>query len=262
MSSLSNILEDFRKSLHNDLDIAFNRGSQNLLTHLVEKLVSDNRRQTEVFIKAINDLKQEISSGGSVKIPEVYHTDVKLVDIINTCNIKQVVDDNMKLDDLEAEEEVEAAEEEAEDEVDEEGNDEMDVEDNEIEGEVEEIETVNEEDAGEAVDEATIQEEETLEEEALQEIEVDGTTYYYDSEGNVFTLTAEGVPCDEPVGKYDVESGEFGLFSTEEEEESESLEEFDHKGKTYYKDSEGNVYNASGEPLPYISTNGRFVRKA
>jgi hypothetical protein len=87
MSSLSNILEDFRKSLHNDLDIAFNRGSQNLLTHLVEKLVSDNRRQTEVFIKAINDLKQEISSGGSVKIPEVYHTDVKLVDIISNCNI-------------------------------------------------------------------------------------------------------------------------------------------------------------------------------
>jgi hypothetical protein len=269
MSSLSNILEDFRKSLHNDLDMAFNRGSQNLLTHLVEKLVSDNRRQTEVFIKAINDLKQEISSGGSVKIPEVYHTDVKLVDIINTCNIKQVVDDNMKLDDLEAEEEVEAAEEAAEEETEAEAevDDEMDVEEDQVEGEVEEIETVNEEDAGEAVDEATIQEEdvgeaEDAEEEALQEIEVDGTTYYYDSEGNVFTLTAEGVPCDEPVGKYDMESGEFGLFSTEEEEESESLEEFDHKGKTYYKDSEGNVYNASGEPLPYISTNGRFVRKA
>jgi len=219
-----------------------------------------------VFIKAINDLKQEISSGGSVKIPEVYHTDVKLVDIINTCNIKQVVDDNMKLDDLEAEEEVEAAEEAeaAEEEGEAEVDDEMDVEEDQIEGEVEEIETVNEEDAGEAVDEATIQEEDVgeAEEEALQEIEVDGTTYYYDSEGNVFTLTAEGVPCDEPVGKYDMESGEFGLFSTEEEEESESLEEFDHKGKTYYKDSEGNVYNASGEPLPYISTNGRFVRKA
>ena len=143
----------------------------------------------------------------------------------------------------------------------------MDVEEDQIEGEVEEIETVNEEDVGEVQEMETIQEEdlgeaEEAEEEALQEIEVDGTTYYYNSEGNVFTLTAEGVPCDEPVGKYDVDSGEFGLFSSEEEEESETLEEFEHKGKTYYKDSEGNVYNASGEPLPYTFANGRFTRKA
>ena len=118
MSSLSNILEDFRKSLHNDLDIAFNRGSQNLLMHLVDKLVSDNLRQTEVFINAINDLKKHIGSGGgSVKIPEVYHTDVKLVDIISNCNIKQVEDNNMKLDDeeeIEAEDEAEEEEGEAE----------------------------------------------------------------------------------------------------------------------------------------------------
>jgi len=143
----------------------------------------------------------------------------------------------------------------------------MDVDEDQIEGEVEEIETVNEEDVGEVQEVETVQEEdageaEEAEEEALQEIEVDGTTYYYDSEGNVFILTAEGVPCDEPVGKYDIENGEFGLFASEEEEESEGLEEFEYKGKTYYKDSEGNVYNASGEPLPYTFTNGRLARKA
>jgi hypothetical protein len=249
MSSLSNILEDFRKSLHNDLDIAFNRGSQNLLTHLVDKLVSDNLRQTEVFIHAINDLKKHISGGGSVQIPEVYHTDVKLVDIIT-----------YKADEPDTKEIVE-------EEVDETKSDETEAvdEEQEEEGEAEEVETVKEEDVGEVEELATVQEEdvgeaeEEAEEEALQEIEVDGTTYYYDSEGNVFTLTEEGVPCDEPVGKYDMESGEFGLFASEE---SETLEEFEHKGKTYYKDSEGNVYNASSEPLPYTFTNGRFTRKA
>ena len=92
-------------------------------------------------------------------------------------------------------------------------------------------------------------------------MEVDGITYYYDASGNIYELDADGEAIG-PVGRYTEESGEFELFEANEEEEvEEALEEFTHKGKTYYKDSQNNVYNTEGEPLPYSYVNGRFIKQ-
>ena len=119
------------------------------------------------------------------------------------------------------------------------------------EGDVVDDTIVEQEDEGEAA------EEEEEEENGLRELEVDGTTYYYDTEGNVYQLDDDGEATG-PVGRYSEDSGEFELFESEAEEET--LEEFTHKGKTYYKDSQNNVYNSQAEPLPYSYVNGRLVK--
>ena len=58
------------------------------------------------------------------------------------------------------------------------------------------------------------------------------------------------------MGRYSEDSGEFELIEAEEE----TLEEFTYKGKTYYKDSQNNVYNSQAEPLPYSYVNGRLIK--
>ena len=112
------------------------------------------------------------------------------------------------------------------------------------------VETVVDTTEGEVVDEDTVKEEDEGEAEEDPSIEVDGITYSYNSAGDVYIGDSTNV-----LGKYDEVSGEFELFGQEE-----GLEEFVHKGKTYYKDVDGYLYNAEGESLGYIFTNGKIKK--
>ena len=86
---------------------------------------------------------------------------------------------------------------------------------------------------------------------SLEELEVDGETYYIDPAGNVYkTPDTEN----EPVGTYDVATGEFSLF--------ESLQELEVDGEMYYYDPAGNVYKTpatENEPVgTYDVATGEF----
>ena len=124
----------------------------------------------------------------------------------------------------------------------------------ELKNVVEAVQAVEEEKDGEVVDEDTVKEEDEGEAEEDPSIEVDGVTYSYNSAGDVYIGDSTNV-----LGKYDEVSGEFELFAQEEEE---GLEEFVHKGKTYYKDVDGYLYNVEGESLGYIFTNGKIKKIA
>ena len=289
MTSIMNILLEFRKSLHDELDRVFQEGSQRLLTEIVDKVIKDNnaaaynQQHIELYLKHLNEridlllTRKPPQQKQSNTIPEVYHTDVELDQVV-----EDVTPENIEYDTEEDDEVVE--EEEDDDEVVEEEEDEVveaaptgdvvddetveDVDEGIAEEEVEEAEEVVEEE--EAVEEEeVVEEEEGVEEEeaaeeaaeedsdALQPLEVDNITYYYDSEGNVYLPNDEG-EVGEPVGKYDPETGEFELELTSD---SETLTPFTYKGKTYLKDSEDNVYTETGEETSFRYVGGKMVRK-
>lgn len=258
MSSLSELIIEFRKNLHDDIDRALDNATRRLLFGIIDQTVNDTQVGMRAVQYAIDTLTERVGElqraheqnqfqgmNASTIIPEIYHTGASLSDVVASSTSHTAP---MEVE-TETEEEMEA------DVVDDET-----VED--VEEEVVDDETVEEE--AEAVEEEEeAEEEEAEEEEGLKELEVDGTTYYYDAEGNVYQLDSDGEATG-PVGRYNEEAGEFELFEEEAEEEAEpeeeALEEFTHKGKTYYKDSENNVYNAEGEALPYSYVNGRFAK--
>ena len=292
MTSIMNILLEVRKSLHDELDRVFQEGSQRLLTEIVDKVIKDNnaaaynQQHIELYLKHLNEridlllTQKPPQQKQSNTIPEVYHTDVELDQVV-----EDVTPENIEYDTEEDDDEV-VEEEEDDDEVVEEEEDEVveaaptgDVVDDETvedvdEGIAEEEEAVEEEEEvveeEEAVEEEeVVEEEEGVEEEeaaeeaaeedsdALQPLEVDNITYYYDSEGNVYLPNDEG-EVGEPVGKYDPETGEFELELTSD---SETLTPFTYKGKTYLKDSEDNVYTETGEETSFRYVGGKMVRK-
>ena len=300
MSSLSELIVEFRKSLHDDIDRALDVATRRLLFGLIDQTVNDTQSGMRAVHYAIESLTERVADlqrahdvsmrehshvvNASTVIPEFYHTNVELSDVVagvpehSYSHVPMPIGDDEEMEE-EQEQEQEQEEEAEEEQEEEEEGEEEEVVDDETVDEVEEAaevvddETVDEVEEAEAVEEEE-EEEETEEaeaveeaaEEGLQELEVDGTTYYYDSEGNVYQLDADGEATG-PVGRYNEEAGEFELFETEEAEaeevaEEETLEEFTHKGKTYYKDSSDNVYNTDCEPLPYSYTNGRFVKHA
>ena len=301
MSSLSELIIEFRKSLHDDIDRALDVATRRLLFGLIDQTVNDTQSGMRAVHYAIESLTERVVDlqrahdasmreqshvvNASTVIPEFYHTNVELSDVVagvpehSYSHVPMPIGEDEEMEEEqeqeeEAEEEQEEEEEEAEEEeevVDDETVDEVEeaaeVVDDETVDEVEEAEAVEEEEEEEEEEETEAAgETEEAAEEGLQELEVDGTTYYYDSEGNVYQLDADGEATG-PVGRYNEEAGEFELFETEEAEaeevaEEETLEEFTYKGKTYYKDSSDNVYNAEGNPLPYSYVNGRFVKHA
>jgi hypothetical protein len=244
MSQLSDLLVQFRKSLHDALDSAFDCGSQDFLL----KIIAENNTRFESIQQAL----QKITSSGPQTIPEVYNVNMNLADAVHEWskapNPTMELDEESVIPDNEESVIPDAEEPDVEYETSIVADEESVVPDND-DADDEMEESVAEEDS-------VAEEEAVSEEEALQELEVDGTTYYYDSAGNVYTLSEDGTPSEEPVGTYNTESGEFELF------ESEAMEEITYKNKKYYKDSQDNVYNADMEPLPYTYTNNRFVRKA
>jgi len=92
-----------------------------------------------------------------------------------------------------------------------------------------------------------IQSEGVVEEEPLKQVVMQGTSYYMDTENNLYLEIEDGY---EQIGTYDpthdtiellVEDSEIEIEEEEEEDEVE-VEEFDYKGKTYQRDTDMNVY--------------------
>jgi hypothetical protein len=92
-----------------------------------------------------------------------------------------------------------------------------------------------------------IQSEGVVEEEPLKQVVIQGTSYYMDTENNLYLEIEDGY---EQIGTYDpthdtiellVEDSEIEEDDEEEEAEIE-VEEFDYKGKTYQRDTDMNVY--------------------
>ena len=299
--SFTQMLNEFRSSLHVQLDKAFEEGSKVLLNEIIDVMIINNKQQQLNIADVIQSLSDKInmiinnkqpqlniadairslsdridridnSRQNQVCIPEVYHTKLNLADVVQTIqevddqdNNKEIVQEDYENTVVEeneytvVEENEDTVVEENEDTVVEENEDTV-VEENEDEvaqGEVVDDDTIPEEDEGEAEEEEE-EEEEEEQEDILQELEVDGKKYYYDSQGNIYELNENGEPG-EPIGTYDEEMGEFALFELEEED-VETLEEIIHKGKIYFKDSENNVYNAECQRIPYTYVNGRFVK--
>ena len=100
-------------------------------------------------------------------------------------------------EEVDAAEEAEAEAEEVEEEVEE--VEEAEEEAEEVEEEAEEEEAEEEEAEEEEAEEV---EEEEAEEEALEEFEYKGSTYYRDSENNVFMTDEDGELVEEPIGSW------------------------------------------------------------
>ena len=304
MTSIMNILLEFRKSLHDELDRVFQEGSQRLLTEIVDKVIKDNnaaaynQQHIELYLKHLNEridlllTQKPPQQKQSNTIPEVYHTDVELDQVVEDVTPENIEYDTEEDDDevveeeedevveaaptgdvvddetvedvdegiaeeeeaVEEEEEVVEEEEEAVEEEEEVVEEEEAVEEEEV---VKEEEGVEEEEAAEEAAEEAVEEAAEEDSDALQPLEVDNITYYYDSEGNVYLPNDEG-EVGEPVGKYDPETGEFELELTSD---SETLTPFTYKGKTYLKDSEDNVYTETGEETSFRYVGGKMVRK-
>ena len=103
---------------------------------------------------------------------------------------------------------------------------------------------------------------EEAEEPVFSPLEVGDKTYWLDSEYKLYKETEEGY--EEINGTYDPETGELELedddeasedddedeaSEAEDEEEAVETEEFTYKNKTYYRDSNNNVYNADGDTI-------------
>lgn len=116
-------------------------------------------------------------------------------------------------------------------------------------------EDAEEEKDEENVDEGTVEEEEEDSEGfPIKQVVIQGKSYFMDSDNTVYTETEEGY---EEIGMYDPALDKVVLHGQEEqeedvgeeeqndEEESESLEveEFEYKGKSYYRDEANNVYD-------------------
>lgn len=125
--------------------------------------------------------------------------------------------------------------EESDEEVEAEEQEEEEVE---VEAETEEEEVEEEADVEVEVEEEA--EEQAEEEPDLRPVIVKGTQYYVDVENTAYVETEDSY---EAVGKYDPQSKTVTLDS--EQEEEVEVEEFEYKGQTYQRDTDGNVYQDS-----------------
>lgn len=280
--AFTQILNDFRSSLHVQLDKAFEEGSKVLLNEIIDAMILNNKEQQLNIADAIRSLSDRIdrldnARSSQVRIPEIYHNWVNLGEVVQ--NVQEVdEDDDEDEDDKNTMETDSLTGEVQEDDADADA-----VEEEDVEADVVDDDTVPEEDEGEAEEQEEEEEQQEEEEEQqvkeqiqgylkfaeeqeaeeegpLQELEVDGETYYYDSEGNVYKADENG-EVGEPVGTYDESTGEFGLFESEAEAEAETLEPFTYKGKTYLKDSEDNVYLEDGSETNFHLVGGKMARK-
>jgi len=283
-SELHDILNTIRKDLHSEIDRVFTNGSHAIYIYLTKKLEETHSQQLKDIYARLDSL-QAASVTNKVadsRIPEVYFTDVNITEAIQNieedgtvheeddvltvhdeASISEVIDvveeeDQAELEVELVEEAIEIVEEEEEEVVEEQ------VELEEEEEEVVEDQADLEEEEEEAIEvEETIEGEEQQEEdnsESLNEIEVDGVSYYYDSNGDVWELNEENEPIS-IIGKYNETDGEFELFN-QAEPEGLQCEEFTYKGRTYLKDADNNVYTTEGEETGYKFLNNKLVKVA
>jgi hypothetical protein len=257
--SLSQHLVEFRKSLFADLDEAFQKASTTFLNNVVTELVIENNRNYGEILRRLENLEQHSQTRHSMPlIPELFGTSTHLYDVVPDSLSHEEEDANentMETDSIVCEVVEDSATATIEDETDD--------ADADADAEVVDDDTQPpEENEGEAYDADEENTEEPLDaaEEALQELEVEGETYYYDSAGNVYQADENG-EVGEPVGTYDESTGEFELFVPAEEEETETLEHLTYKGKNYLKDSENNVYLEDGSETDFHLVSGKMMRK-
>lgn len=268
-TELPDILNSIRKDLHSEIDRVFTNGSQSIYVYLTKKLEETHAQQ----LKEIYDRLDKLSAPAPVasaapatvsatpvvdtRIPEVYFTDVNISEAVQ--NIEMDAEDGTvheEDDVLTVHDDVSHSEViEQEEDID------------MVVGEVvEELDQVVEEQI-EVVEEDQDQEVEDNSE-SLNEIEVDGVSYYYDSNGDVWGLNEESEPV-AIIGKYNETDGEFELFSQDGDVESDAdeaepeglqCEEFTYKGHTYLKDDDNNVYTTEGEETGYKFVNNKLVK--
>lgn len=103
--------------------------------------------------------------------------------------------------------------------------------------------------SGEVIEDSEEEEEEDSGPE-LTKVIIKGVPYYMDSSNTVYQETEDGY---EEVGTYNPKLDCIEVVKEEEEEEEEAIEteEFIYKGKTYQRDTEGNVYNEEGEVIGF-----------
>jgi hypothetical protein len=286
-SELHDILNTIRKDLHSEIDRVFTNGSHAIYIYLTKKLEETHSQQLKDIYARLDSI-QAASVTNKVadsRIPEVYFTDVKITEAIQNieedgtvheeddvltvhdeASISEVIDvveeeDQAELEVELVEEAIEVVEEDQA-ELEEEAIEEEQQAKLEEEEEEEAIE--EEEEAIEEEDQAELQEEEQQAEEdnseSLNEIEVDGVSYYYDSNGDVWELNEANEPVG-IIGKYNETDGEFELFN-QAEQEGLQCEEFTYKGRTYLKDADNNVYTTEGEETGYKFLNNKLVKVA
>ena len=290
-SELHDILNTIRKDLHSEIDRVFTNGSHAIYIYLTKKLEETHSQQLKDIYARLDSL-QAVSVTNKVadsRIPEVYFTDVNITEAIQNieedgtvheeddvltvhdeASISEVIDVVEEEDQAELEEELveEQAELEEAIEVVEEDQAELEEAIEVVEEEEEEQADLEEEVVEE--EEEVVEEEEQLEEEeeqqeednseSLNEIEVDGVYYYYDSNGDVWELNEANEPVG-IIGKYNETDGEFELFN-QAEPEGLQCEEFTYKGRTYLKDADNNVYTTEGEETGYKFLNNKLVKVA
>jgi len=262
-SELHDILNTIRKDLHSEIDRVFTNGSHAIYIYLTKKLEETHSQQLKDIYARLDSL-QAASVTNKVadsRIPEVYFTDVNITEAIQNIEEDGTVheeDDVLTVhDEASISEVIDVVEEEHVDLVE---------EAIEIEEAIEVVEEEEEEQA--ELEEEAIEVEEAIEEEeqqednseSLNEIEVDGVSYYYDSNGDVWELNEDNEPIG-IIGKYNETDGEFELFN-QAEPEGLQCEEFTYKGRTYLKDADNNVYTTEGEETGYKFLNNKLVKVA
>jgi len=269
-TELSDILNSIRKDLHSEIDRVFTNGSQLIYAHLTKKLEETHAQQ----LKAIYDRLDKLTAAAPVpvavapvvepRIPEIYFTNVNISEAVQNIEIDEEdgtvheEDDVLTVHDAASESEVVDVVDQAELDT------EMSVDADPDHAEVEDEDQAElEEEQIEIVEENENQAEDNSE--SLNEIEVDGVSYYYDSNGDVWGLNEESEPV-AIIGKYNEEDGEFELFSQDGDQEPEpeglQCEEFIYKGRTYLKDDDNNVYTTEGEETGYKFVNNKLVKVA
>ena len=282
-SELPDILNSIRKDLHSEIDRVFTNGSHAIYIYLTKRLEEIHAKQLKDIYERLDKLAAPVVAAPTVdtgRIPEVYFTDVNITEAIQNIEEDGTVheeDDVLTVHDEEASSEVvevveeEVVEDQAELEVVEDQA-ELEVVEEEVVEDQAELEVVEEEEVVEDQAELEVVEDqvelEVVEDQAepednsesLNEIEVDGVAYYYDSNGDVWGLNEDNEPV-AIIGKYNETDGEFELFSEEEqEEEGLQCEEFTYKGRTYLKDANDNVYTTAGVETGYKFVNNKLVK--
>ena len=286
-SELPDILNSIRKDLHSEIDRVFTNGSHAIYIYLTKRLEEIHAKQLKDIYERLDKLAAPVVAAPTVdtgRIPEVYFTDINITEAIQNIEEDGTVheeDDVLTVHDEEASlEVVEVVEEEVveEEEVIEDQAELDEVVEEEVVEDQAELEVVEEEEVVEDQAELEVVEEEEVVEdqaelevvqyqaepednsESLNEIEVDGVAYYYDSNGDVWGLNEDNEPV-AIIGKYNETDGEFELFSEEEqEEEGLQCEEFTYKGRTYLKDANDNVYTTAGVETGYKFVNNKLVK--
>ena len=276
-SELPDILNSIRKDLHSEIDRVFTNGSHAIYIYLTKRLEEIHAKQLKDIYERLDKLAAPVVAAPTVdagRIPEVYFTDINITEAIQNIEEDGTVheeDDVLTVHDEEAslevvevvEEEIIEEEEVVEEEVIEEEEVVEEVVEEEVVEDQAELEVVEEEEVVEDQAELEVVEDQAEPEdnsESLNEIEVDGVAYYYDSNGDVWGFNEDNEPVD-IIGKYNETDGEFELFSEEEqEEEGLQCEEFTYKGRTYLKDANDNVYTTVGVETGYKFVNNKLVK--